>query len=84
MDEQRTTNVLFQRVQRLGGAGDVTLLHKHHEDGELAEGNVIGDRQVHRPPRALVVLHHLLKLLLRLKPCHFTLFQPGFGAGLQL
>ena len=48
MDEQRTTNVLFQRVQRLGGAGDVTLLHKHHE-----EGNVIGDRQVHRPPRAL-------------------------------
>ncbi len=54
MDEQRTTNVLFQRVQRavhadaadihrLGGAGDVTLLHKHHEDGELAEGNVIGD-----------------------------------------
>ncbi len=23
MDEQRTTNVLFQRVQRLGGAGDV-------------------------------------------------------------
>lgn len=53
MDEQRTTNVLFQRVQRLGGAGDVTLLHKHHEDGELAEGNVIGDRQVHRPPRAL-------------------------------
>ncbi len=53
MDEQRTTNVLFQRVQRLGGAGDVTLLHKGHEDGELAEGNVIGDRQVHRPPRAL-------------------------------
>lgn len=43
MDEQRTTNVLFQRVQRLGGAGYVTLLHKHHEDGELAEGNVIGD-----------------------------------------
>lgn len=53
MDEQRTTNVLFQRVQRLGGAGDVTLLHKHHEDSELAEGNVIGDRQVHSPPRAL-------------------------------
>lgn len=43
MDEQRTTNVLFQRVQCLGGAGDVTLLHKHHEDGELAEGNVISD-----------------------------------------
>ena len=54
MDEQRTTNVLFQRmqrpvhadaadIQRFGGTGDVALLHKGHEDGELAEGNVIGD-----------------------------------------
>lgn len=43
MDEQRTTNVLFHRVQRLGGAGDVALLHKGHEDGELAEGNIVGD-----------------------------------------
>lgn len=52
MDEQRTPNVLFQRVQRLGGAGDVTLLHKHHEDGELAENNVIViDRFIVRPAR---------------------------------
>lgn len=50
MDEQRTTNVLFQRVQRLGGAGNVTLLHKHHEDGELAKvmSSVI-DRFIVRP-----------------------------------
>lgn len=51
MDEQRTTNVLFQRVQRLGGAGDVTLLHKHHEDGLRKVMSSVIDRFIVRPVR---------------------------------